>query len=93
VAVVALLAAATTGPTAAVALAGTAALSGANGPATAPLMATGPAITSVLVPETAPADSGQVDEGQAADLHPELQRIGSVVPTLAPTLAGRMRAE
>ncbi len=59
--IVALLAAVTTGPTAALALAGHAALDSTHAPATTPLVATAPAATSVLVPDS--GDEVAVDAG------------------------------
>ncbi len=92
--IVALLAAATTGPTAAVALAGRSALGDANGPATAPLIATGPALTTVQVPGPGDApQGGSTDDGVPADLRPELQRVGTAVPTVAPFRSRTLRAQ
>jgi negative regulator of sigma E activity len=92
--IVGLLAAASTGPTAAVVAAGSAVLSDANGPAAAPLLATGPVVTTVQVPAPAqPADDQPADPGTPARVRPQLQRVSMAAPTCVPTHKPPMRAE
>jgi hypothetical protein len=74
VVIVSLLAAVTTGPSIALALAGRTALEGTNGPATTPMMAAAPAAGSVLVQGVAmagpPSQSLSVAQRDPAELSP-----------------------
>ena len=92
--IVGLLAAASTGPTAAVVIAGSTVLSEANGPAAAPLLATAPAVTTVTVPAAADSvDDQQADPGTPAGMRPQLQRVSVAPPPSAPTHKPPVRAE
>lgn len=81
-----MLAAATTGPSVAVAIAGTAALSGSSGPASTPVVATAPAVTTVVVPDGESVEPAPLGPGQ---LSMARQQPGDSVPVPSPAAEHR----
>jgi hypothetical protein len=93
--VVLLMAGGTTAVTGLVALAGSSALGDSNGPATSPLYATGPVLTTVQVPQAGPQEQPpEGDDGYSpADLRSRMQRVGMAEPAQQPTHRSGLRAE